>query len=453
MIVDYKIISAKTVPGNYTWDIGTPLTGTNLTQAFFTEENAQGFSPGLKVTFKNTSIPDPLFDNITYTWNFGDYYNSTNNIISLSSNNDVEHIYVMPGKYTVTLTLYQTLLEEEFDNLANDKLCRGKYNIRWFWDDLQSNKLNDIKWDETTCFPTPSVPLNRRKPKQWANETECFEKYCKFWSWDQTSNIGGNPVTWSQSQSNNLYEKQWLFQDNNEICSIFDANFLNTINQVGPTSIIKKDIIEVVEILPTALMECLTTPITGIQEIEVELTSFKSKTGSFPIDRIDWDFGDGSPNLTISRYGNNKNKNVKRLVPQPYILDSEDVRNFSVKHTYKKEINTYPIFYPSLTCYSASTNTYSDCSIVIGPLLSKDKPSELSLIKSRNTSKGNIHIFNVDENITFLTTSATITSSLLPSLTSNVPTSLIRDSKNLPIPPYLGNLGTNYLNFFEIENF
>lgn len=84
-----------------------------------------GYAPYLKVTFKDASHPH-TFPISAYYWDFGDIYNEeytfyTANNITLNenyinnghvkwktdvSNNEVSHIYTIPGKYKVTLTVY-----------------------------------------------------------------------------------------------------------------------------------------------------------------------------------------------------------------------------------------------------------------------------------------------------------------------------------------------------------
>jgi len=438
MTIDFKVLSAVTVPDTYIWDQGVPLSGNAIVPAYTTNTYASGYAPGLKVKFANLSIPDPEFTNATYTWNFGDFYNDTTNVITVTSNEPVEHTYVMPGNYNVTLTLNQNRIITTLQNILT--LCRGKYGINWFWDRLTSTVATNLNWDETKCIPaTP-----RKRPKWWDDETACLEKYCKQWSWYENSSIGANPVEWLQTKTFNSFEKQWQYEINDTPCAVRNAEFLDTLQTSSNTKIIT-NIVHVKEKMPIAFMEQVTSlTSTNLRKIEVSFSPFKTVTGSFPIDRIDWDFGDGSPILTLTRYTAEVNDFVYRN--NAYNFDVNDVRNYNVKHTYNIT-NLYPLFYPSLTCYSASSNSYSSCSLRVGPLIHPSTPLPIVLLKSRNTEKGNLHTLFINNNITFFTTNSSA-----ETLSRNItkPSSPMRDSTHLPQPQYYGNPGYGYLNAPEI---
>jgi hypothetical protein len=134
MQTDFYILCAQTVPENYTWDLGAPLVSLPTTQAVFTTiSSASGYAPALNVIFANNSISDSNFNLIDYSWDFGDFYNDSNNFISLSCVSLVQHTYVMPGRYSISLRHVQSRGREELDQTGNSLICRGKYNLRWFW--------------------------------------------------------------------------------------------------------------------------------------------------------------------------------------------------------------------------------------------------------------------------------------------------------------------------------
>lgn len=439
--VDFNIVRADTVPINYTWDTGVPFDSLiNTEPAYSTTTYTSGYAPGLKVKFKNLSFIGINVRNITYNWDFGDYYNDTANFISLTGNDDVEHIYVMPGKYTVTLNAAETLPSLDL-TIGNDKKCLGRHKVRWFWDDLKKTTLNNITWDETKCRKLASTPSERYKPKTWGDEYECLGKYCKAWSW-----LGNTPsvaqlgaVKWKETQTEAEFQKKWQFEPNDIECEADQA--------IEPfsKSTIKTSIIEVFEMPPTAGMHSLTQPVTGESPFTVVLSPKLCKTGSFPIDRIDWDFGDGSPIVSITRYTTPQDNIFKRAVPVPYPDDLADVRNYTATHTYEFTKNTYPLFYPSLTCYSANTNTYDSCSIVIGPLSVPYAPKTIKVIKNRNTTNGNIYALEVDDNLLFVTTSQE-KKSTNNKIIFNTPSNPLKNTLRLPNTTYTGNSGNNYLN-------
>ena len=110
--------------------------------------------------------------------------------------------------------------------------------------------------------------------------------------------------------------------------------------------------------------------------------------------------------------------------------------------------HTYPVFYPSLTCYSACTNTSDSCCITIGPITLPSQPGKTHLVKARNTLKGNIYAFNVDGNVAFTTT--TLTTAQSNAVSYNTPTTKIRDSYGTK-QIYFGNPGTNYPPAYTID--
>ena len=128
MTTDFEIISGTTVPQNYFWDIGNPLETTPTTViADSTTQYISGYAPGLKVLFK-TNISNLIyagFPNVsaTYTWNFGDYYNSANNLAVLPCQEVVEHTYIMPGKYSVRLTNVQAKEEQPLTDETENNRC------------------------------------------------------------------------------------------------------------------------------------------------------------------------------------------------------------------------------------------------------------------------------------------------------------------------------------------
>lgn len=447
MNTNFIITSGETVLPDYSWDNGAPFT-TQIQTTQIPSNGAEyifGYAPGLKVKFANISNFRNSFKNLTYTWNFGDYYNDTTNIISLTSLDSVEHIFVMPGKYSVQLQVDETLFDPNSPMVPEDFKCLGKFDIRWFWDDLTSLKQNNITWNQTRCIlQDNTVSEENRRPKWWFAESKCIEKYCTDWSWYALSdNSDIRPIKWKETRTDNEFEKKWQLEENNIECA--------TIYAVQPfKEVVRKSlIIEVQEIPPTAGITCLTRPLTGKSPFTVELSPKGCKSGSFPIDRIDWDFGDGSPILTVTRYSQNNFDNVIKKLPLALSADPDDVRNYNVKHTYTTDRGTYPVFYPSLTCFSANTNTSDSCCTIVGPVLADYQPLNAQVLKVRNTTKGNIYAFNIDDNIGFFTTNTQLTSKALENKIT-LPSVPVRDTFYAPNYNFSGNPGSDYLNAPEI---
>jgi hypothetical protein len=446
MQTSFYILCAQTVPENYTWDVGVPFDGSVATTVSVTDSTTtyvSGYAPGVRVVFQNSSIPEIGFDNITYNWNFGDYYNDTNNFASLSCISSIDHVYVMPGTYRVTLGLVQTKSKETLGT-GNDLLCRGTYSsdlnpFRWFWNDLNFGDVNAKTWDETRN----GAPFQ----KQWADELQCFQKHCTLWSWQDLQNV--YPTIWGDTQSGADKEKKWMFEENDTVCSVNAASFLQTTGKIEQTVTTTEIVVK--EKPPIAGMYCMTRPAAGYTPFTVRLTPRTTQTGSFPIDRIDWNFGDGSPIKTVTRFAPPSGADIvvnDILNPAAFPNDPDDVRNFDILHTYTVNRDTYPVFYPSLTCYSACTNTADSCCITIGPITLSSHPTETHLVKARNTLKGNVYTFNVDGNVAFTTTTLTTAQSNI--VAYNVPTTNVRDSYGA-LQVYFGNPGTNYPPSYTID--
>ena len=147
MTTDFYIISGTTVPQNYIWDIGNPLETTpTKVVAESTTEYISGFAPAVKVVFKSdikgliyAGLPDV---SSTYIWDFGDYYNSKNNTLIFScQDSTVEHMFIMPGKYNVSLTNIQTKEQKPPIDIEDD-VCFGRHKIGWYWDNLSCTRIN-----------------------------------------------------------------------------------------------------------------------------------------------------------------------------------------------------------------------------------------------------------------------------------------------------------------------
>jgi len=196
MTTDFFIISGSTVPQNYKWDIGNPFSpGVDEIPAYSTTNYVSGYAPGLKVLFANNSVPESIsefseIEYISYNWDFGDYYNDSNNNVSLSCIIPVEHIFIMPGKYTVTLTQVNTITQTIVD--APPELCLDKYRINWYWTNLECFQIDAKTWDETACLSS--------FPKWWDSELACFQKHCRIWNWEKLRCFDTeNRVRWSET--------------------------------------------------------------------------------------------------------------------------------------------------------------------------------------------------------------------------------------------------------------
>jgi hypothetical protein len=455
MNTGFTILSGQTVPSNYSWDIDVPFTnasalisgvvvGTNeiispsevqaLTGSIF------GYAPGLKVFFSNNSSNDYSY-NVTekYEWNFGDYYNSVNNeAILFNCNIPVEHTYIMPGQYTVTLTHTRTETPTIVDPAL--RLCQGYHGYQWYWNNLGEGLAQSVTWDDLL----PDKPLN----KTWNDESACFDKHCSYWSWTELKSEGTNPFKWEDLKIAGTKPKQWVNQGNGtDACSNTNIVLVDKVQTTSYTLVKQIDVAEIPPIAGIAAVNpngSLTNVASGTSPYPVRLTARTTIPGSFPIDRIDWNFGDGSPTVTVGRYS----------TPDPSIFiknnqitdDPVDPRNYDALVTYKRNFRQYNLFYPSLTAYAISTGTYDAVSFFVGPInipkLKNSSDTKIKILKVRNTKKGNLYTLDVNGNITFATTNLSA-ANLIPDVEVHTPSNPIRDSVTVQYVSN-GNPGSDY---------
>jgi len=149
--------------------------------------------------------------------------------------------------------------------------------------------------------------------------------------------------------------------------------------------------LSVVEIFPTAYLSS-NIPFNQadiVFPLTVTITPKFTQTGSFPIEKIVWDLGDGSPLITRRRWDAN--------AASPFIhtnalsADSKDPRNYDIVHTYTKPSAAVYNFYPSITAYASSTGSKDSCSITIGPIISptfKDSKTPITLLQTTLNENG-----------------------------------------------------------------
>ncbi len=386
MELELKDFKCKTVNGKYSWDAGVP-TGTSLLSATIDDETLQyiGYAPTTIVSFSASVInPNSNYYAFKRVVDFGDFYNSETNIQNSLSQKDSFfcHTYIMPGTYTLTVTQtqYVVLTSEKEENtyredgVAENDILPHEWKWQSFfcsdpekisslksyyvtWDDCKfqsplQNTWNDLAnstngdYENCPCIPTPTI-------WNWftflsANYTEDVD--FNTFKWKSYTLSGCAPITWRR-----------LIQSSTQECEI----------KVPPlsTEVViqqKQLFLKVLEIPPTAYIEVISIQANKVSPYTVQLSPRKIRCGSFPIERLVWDFGDGSPLLEQVR------GEVKPEFPftwtNSFDYDSEDIRNYDVIHTYNRTTETGNCFYPSVTAFASSTETFDCASVVIGPI-------------------------------------------------------------------------------------
>ena len=126
------------------------------------------------------------------------------------------------------------------------------------------------------------------------------------------------------------------------------------------------------------------TAVSGIVPHSIQFSPVGTTAGSFAIDRVAWNFGDGSDVQEFNRYNR-----------------GFDPINRNPSHTYTKASNE--MLTVSMTAFSNSTNTHSITSINVGPFtLPSLTGVNLDLLKVRNTPYGTVYAVDINNNLAFV---------------------------------------------------
>lgn len=332
MAFDYH--SLKTVLPSYSWDLGVPTVDyqefyTNPSDLLtFNEETSAneyvGYAPFFSVSLSSKSLdylPEKI-KNVKRTFDFGDFYNQvTNQSVQTSKNNIIVcHTYIMPGLYKVKYTEHHY---EEID--INSPSEHGVY--------------------------VQQAPFLGRYPFMW--------QWSNFLCNDP-GNSKNTPITIEEFKFQNKHATTWE-QAQGPCLSAYTKEILVVEEE-------KEIAIRVLEIPPRVYLHAENLPDLEqrFSPLTIRLTPKYIKSGSFPIEKIVWDLGDGSPLLVQRRWSPN--------IEYPFVsnnafnLDTQDPRNYDVVHTYVRTEKNINSFYPSITAYASSTGTTDCAAIVVGPL-------------------------------------------------------------------------------------
>ncbi|MDD4109914.1 MAG: PKD domain-containing protein [Clostridia bacterium] len=140
--------------------------------------------------------------------------------------------------------------------------------------------------------------------------------------------------------------------------------------------------------------------ISGVSPLTAYFMPTNIIAGSFPICRIDWDFGDGNiQRITRSPLTTATNQGLSIINQLLYPSDPNDPRNIIVPHIYTT--NTKQTYDIHLSAYACNTNTLTHCSaynlVIIDPPLIETVMGDRKLLSSRFDEKGNlIYLFEGD---------------------------------------------------------
>ena len=246
------------------------------------------------------------------------------------------------------------------------------------WEDAIFQGPQQVTWDNAfgPCLETRTKDTSWRwnKVKQYSDE------------------LLNQRVTWKKTKPDELLPRKWK--------QIRGAGCLEVVPLLSAHKIVttQEAFIKILEIPPTAYVhiEHETSPKTS--PYTVQLSPRYVRCGSFPIEKIVWDFGDRSPLLEQTRY--NLNKNAPFVYSDQFGFDVEDPRNFDVVHTYYRTAVDSSCFYPSLTAYASSTNTADCAAVIIGPLeFEVNDAKDFHLLQNKLTEKGTAYFGQLNNNI------------------------------------------------------
>jgi len=422
-------VNITTVKDTYSWDDGTPLIDIgpsdlliNETELILSSANVAGIqylgrSPFAIVALSSTITPNPSAVATTRIVDFGDYYNSESNLVKIDtlSAEYFCHTYVMPGVYTVKMTVIEYVkLKDVNTNLPLNSTqiyfqpteLANELPIFWQWCNYQcSNSLASINL-RNKAVSWAEAEFQEDRQFTWTESTgPCVTvpTQMTMWNWDeQKCSSTSISLSWQTMECESCISKTW-----DEITSSkFELGCVETPFVIVPltTEYVLENLVKVVEIPPKAFLEVQqnSNPNNRISPHLVTLSPKYVRCGSFPIEKIEWNLGDGTEKLTQRRWS--VNRDTRFTENFEYEVDWKDPRNFDIKHVYNRTPKSGAAFYPSLTCYASSTST-SDCaSGLVGPLklgdsVVEDGESTVTFLQNELTDYGRILIGEVNDTL------------------------------------------------------
>jgi hypothetical protein len=421
-----------------------------------------GYAPLVSVTLSSELLDSNLNQTAALrVVDFGDYYNSESSTVKLDGTDKAYfcHNFIMPGTYKITLSHTEYIAIKDIASFE----CLGRHCLDWkwlsrqgdatfltTWSNTSSQGLYEKRWDDPTeegCvdfFSTIGFYSERSSVDklydiawQWYNflsgsDTNLLNRETTWdqtvfqgsqqltwnsatdpcidlnfgrgqvnWNWDrlQSSINSIDPrnrdITWLETNCENPLNKTWLEAVDPCIESVPEL-FINT------RKIDKEIIVKVLEIPPIAYLNVLQPANVDdrVSPMQVQLSPRFTQCGSFPIDKIIWDLGDGSPLIVQRRWS--------PTYAAPFVFtntlsaDYKDPRNYDIIHTYRKTANSGYTFYPSITAYSSSTGTTDCCSAVVGPLkLEKIDTAQkrIKIIQNNLNQEGQLIVGQVGDDV------------------------------------------------------
>jgi hypothetical protein len=310
-----------------------------------------------------------------FSWDDGEFYVSTSNLVP-SLTVDGKPVYV--GYAPITYAL----LGSSPISFNSD----SPYYIRSvnFGDYYNSNtNILNISGTDIVQFSHSYIMPGVYSITQDEAEYSNVDKY----TWNQITTLSNPNLIWTEytGVSADTINGTTVVPNVTALITGKTSSFLLSVVEIPPTAYLSANI-------PTTNSENLVFPLT------VTITPRYTRTGSFPIEKIVWDFGDGSPLLTRRRW--DKTTVSPFLSTGALSADLFDPRNFDVTHTYTKQNTTQFSFYPSITAYVSSTGTTDVCSITIGPVRAEPLTEDFTILQTDLNEDGVVMIGQIGSQAT-----------------------------------------------------
>ena len=297
-----------------------------------------------------------------------------------------------------------------------------RYPLSWHWSNFlcvnsTTNPRNTpVTWEEAFFQRSGQTTwIESQGPCVTLSDYESYKFTAEYWTWKAKSCIGktensltnycniaaGSP-TWANLKTSTTGTcVTWKYARTH--CTSYSS--VTRAVSSDSVTIENEAFIRVLEIPPVAYLQY--TPISpskkNISPYTVRLSPSGVKCGSFPIEKIIWDLGDGSPLLEQRRWSNTLNS--------PFVYsgslssDYKDPRNYDIVYTYFKTPSSDFSFYPSITAICSSTGSYDCASVLIGPIQldsfadDQSNNNSIKIIQSELTDSGRILIGQIGDTV------------------------------------------------------
>lgn len=434
MEINFDSITVKTVRSDYSWDRYNP----NI--EVVEDASSDPFTFFCYAPYTNVKIETSVENYHPYAVitqrkvDFGDYYNADSST-QLAATSGAQskyatfsHNYIMPGEYTISVTETQYIrtnnpccssscpddpnLRRPYDLYTETLMPRKRVPYAWMWycfmaeerdprteffgslqpgtecltwDDCAFQGKSQVTWDETQgpSFETRSKDVSWQWKFVLCNPTDSTAALNQRVRWGYTKHDSFLPRTWKHIKELGCDGKNcW------EMVPRLSAY---------PVTKTYERKIKVVEIPPDAYVTT-TTLASGI-DFTVRLSPRFTRCGSFPIEKIIWDLGDGTPQFEISRWDTS---NHPRFVFNNELeRDNPDPRNFDVIHTYKRNFDKASCFYASITAVTSSSFSTNRAAVTVGPVILEDISTYIDVVQNQLTEKGKAYMGQIKDQIVF----------------------------------------------------